>query len=104
MALNVETATNQVYRRKYFIDSSEIVGRKAGVPPGYSNSKRSKVVKSKQIKLADKPVPLRKGSFADDGEMRIRVVREGNTLKEIYVACPCGRTATLDVACDETQG
>ena len=94
---NIETSTNQVYRKKYFIDTSDIVGRRKGVAPGYSTVKRATVIKSAQVKLADKPFPLRQDPLAGDDEMRIRVTRDGDTLKEISVTCPCGRTATLDV-------
>jgi len=100
---DIETSTNQVYRKKYFIDTSDIVGRKKGVSPGYAPTRRTMVIKSAHIKVADKPIPLRQEAGVGDDEMRIRVTREGDTLKEIAVTCPCGRTATLNVAGDGSK-
>jgi hypothetical protein len=101
----VETATNQVYRKKYFVDAEHIIGRKQGVPPGYFKKPvRSSVINSARVKLSPKPVRLRKDLQMDDDEdMRVRVTREGTRLKEIDISCPCGRHATLNVAYEDPK-
>ncbi len=94
----LESDTNQLYRKKYFIDSANIVsGIKASV--GLRPLEPSQVIDSNRITFSKRPVPLRASSSSsgDLEKIRVDVVREGNKVKGLRIACPCGRHTELDV-------
>lgn len=92
----VESDTNQLYRKKYFIDSAKIVsGIKA--PVGLRPLEPSQVIDSNRVAFSSKPVSLRASGSSDLEKIRVDVVREGNKVKGLRIACPCGRHTELDV-------
>lgn len=92
----VESDTNQLYRKKYFIDSAKIVsGIKATV--GLRPLEPSQVIDSNRVTFSSRPVPLRASGSNDQEKIRVDVVREGPRVKGLRIACPCGRHTELDV-------
>ena len=92
----IESDTNQLYRKKYFIDSTKIVtGIKA--PVGLRPLEPSQVIDSNRVTFSSRPVPLRASGSGDSEKIRVDVVREGNRIKGLRITCPCGRHTELDV-------
>jgi hypothetical protein len=100
MPLDIETDTNQVFRRKYFVNAHEIVGRKPekhGPPP--KPQRGSIVIDASRVRIADKPVVLNEEE-EDDDQIQVEMLRENGRIVGIKINCPCGRETILDVTYD----
>jgi hypothetical protein len=84
----IETDTNQLYRKKYFVNSHTIVTADqplADAPVRIG----SPVIDAQRVIMKRDPVPIR--SSANANRIRVDVVRDGQRVKGIRIACPCGR-------------
>jgi hypothetical protein len=93
---NVEMDTNQLYRKKYFLDSAKIL---TGVRTSTTlrANPLSQVIDSTRVVVSKQAVPVRSATATDGDRIRVDVVRDGNRIKGLRVACPCGRHTELDV-------
>jgi len=90
----VETDTNQLYRKKYFVNSQEIMTADqplADAPVRIG----SPVIDARRVVMNRDPVSIR--SSADADRIRVDVIKDGQRVKGIRIACPCGRHAEMDV-------
>ncbi|MFH0879485.1 MAG: hypothetical protein V2A34_07200 [Lentisphaerota bacterium] len=98
----IETDTNQVYRKKYFVPADSIIGPH---PPakGHRPVSYNPVIEAKRVVVSNQPVRL---SYNDTGageDIRVEVVKSGNQIKGLKINCPCGRHTELDVAYGPTS-
>lgn len=94
---DIENSTNQLLRKKYFIDADAVINKKreAELP----DSKRScRVYRAEQVKLAETVRIWGERGVAptEDNQIQVQVVRDGDQIVEIKINCPCGRHAVLD--------
>jgi hypothetical protein len=92
----VETDTNQVYRKKYFINSEKVLFA-ARDGAAARTSSVSQVIDASKVVLSKNAVPVRCQTGEESGRIKVEVVREGNRVKGMRIDCPCGRHAELDV-------
>lgn len=98
----VETDTNQVYRRKYFVSTESILGTK---PPPKAKAKPAfnSIIGSGRVMVSSKAIPIRYGAPPMEEQIRVEVVKQGNEIKGLKITCPCGRHTELDVAYGASQ-
>ena len=92
----VETQTNQLYRKKYFIDAKTIVSGADEVNE-VSSQTVTPVIDASRVILSQEPVIIRRGAARETNRIHVDVVKEGSLVKMIRIACPCGRRTELDV-------
>lgn len=103
MPVKVETDTNQVYRRKYFVSAETIVRRGKEGPAGAPQpAVHSRVIPANRVNMLKRPVLLRCTANQPDTEpanenIQVEVVKAGAQVKALRIDCPCGRHAELDV-------
>jgi hypothetical protein len=93
----VEKNTNQLYRQKYYVDTSQVFRNRptpaAPLPPNASTS----VIPGSSVRLSKVRVPMNKPAPPENAPIAVRVVRTSPTVSEIRIDCPCGRHAELDL-------
>lgn len=91
----LEKNTNELFRKKYYVDATEILTnkKKQEKPVPYA---RSPIIDASKVVVSTRTVRLRRGSKDAGEQIRVNVIREGNRIKSIRIACPCGRHAELD--------
>ena len=91
----VEKSTNQVYRKKYFVDAAQILS--GGKGPRKARAKAvSPILQASHVAVSDKVVQLSSDMRKIADHIRVDVIKDGNRIKKIRISCPCGRTADLD--------
>ena len=93
----IETDTNQVYRKKYFVSADSIITPKAA-PKIKPPQERNSVIDASKVTVSDRPVVLRTDGASPTKEIQVEVVKNGNEIKGLRITCPCGRHTELDVA------
>ena len=93
----IETDTNQVYRKKYFVSAESIITAKTA-PKNQSLQAKNSVIDASRVVLSDRPIAVRLDGQTDSNEIHVEVVKSGNEVRGLKIACPCGRHAELDVA------
>ena len=94
----VEAQTNQLYRKKYFIDAKTIISSADEVDNTPSpRVTPTPVIDASRVILSQEPVIIRRGAARETDRIRVDVVKEGPLAKVIRIACPCGRRTELDV-------
>ncbi len=89
--------TNELYRRKYFINTEKVLFSKAqDVLPKYP-MQLSPVISAERVKVGNHPVPLRYGNEANTNEIKVTPVKDNQRVKELHIACACGRHTELNV-------
>ena len=91
----VETNTNQLLRKKYYVESSKIITK---YRPGRKNSSRlpARIIDSTRVVVSDQERRLFSTAPPDE-EIKVQTIKQGHTVKGLHIACPCGRTADLDI-------
>ena len=92
----VETQTNQLFRKKYFIDAETIISSTEEVDDAFSQT-ITPVIDASRVILSHEPVTIRQGAARETDRIHVDVVKEGPLVKMIRIACPCGRRTELDV-------
>ncbi len=93
-----ESNTNQVYRRKYFVDSGTIVGSGARSKPSDASPLNSNsVLASNRVSVGNRPVLIQYRETPADGHIQVTPIREGKLIKSLQIVCSCGRKATFEV-------
>ncbi len=94
----VETNTNQLFRKKYFINADTIVtGGEEEEEAERLSVTTTPVIDASRVILSREPVPLRRGAAGEASRIHVDVIKDGARVKSIRIACPCGRKAELDV-------
>jgi hypothetical protein len=93
----VETQTNQLYRKKYFIDAETIISGSEEADDDVSSQTMTPVIEASRVILSHEPVTLHHGTARETDRIHVDVVKEGPLVKAIRIACPCGRRTDLDV-------
>ncbi|MBN1676881.1 MAG: hypothetical protein JXR37_37920 [Kiritimatiellae bacterium] len=95
VGLDVETSTNRLLRKKYFVDKTTIVTSVDKLKPGQEPF--SKIIRGGQVAISRQPKLIRcERRTPLPGEIQVEVVREGQKITGIRISCPCGRHAELD--------
>jgi predicted GTPase len=92
----IEKSTNQVFRRKYFIDGNQVLMSGAKAPKKPRSKAVTEVLAADQVAVSNIPVQLTPEMQKMGDHIRVEVVKEGDRIKKIKISCPCGRTADLD--------
>ncbi|HBA84111.1 MAG TPA: hypothetical protein DCZ95_08465 [Verrucomicrobia bacterium] len=93
----IETDTNQVYRKKYFVAADSIITAKAA-PKNQPMQARNSVIDASNVVLSDRPIALRSDGAGSAQDIHVEVIKNGNEVKGLRISCPCGRHTELDVA------
>ena len=87
---NVEKDTNQVFRKKYFVDDTQIV-RCPSRQPRRTQRDRTLILRAEKIRV-NKPA---KDTGDHDG-FTVEPIRENGRLTRLRIRCQCGRSVELD--------
>jgi len=91
----IEKNTNQVFRKKYFIDAQEVLATSKSSKKTRQKT-YSTIIERSKVAFSDKPILLSPELKKINDHITVNVIREENRIKRIRIACPCGRTADLD--------
>ena len=80
-----------------FLDAAKVVGGRASDDAPFHEHSFSRIIEADQVLMAAGPVMPQWGPRKETGEITVDVVRDGNRITGIRIACPCGRHAELDV-------
>ena len=98
----IETDTNQVYRKKYFVAADDILSTKNMVkqkrPQNYGA-----VIDASRIKVTNEPKVLGRKTHKENDDIRVEVIRSGNQIKSLRIMCPCGRHTELNVQYEQNS-
>jgi len=92
-----ESNTNQVYRRKYFVDAGTIVAADTGKGGSASSRHTSAVLPAERVKVGNRPVLIQYRDSPADGQIQVTPIRDGKRIKSLQIVCSCGRKAVFDV-------
>jgi hypothetical protein len=92
----LETQTNQLYRKKYFIDAETVISS-AEETDDASFRTTTPVIEASRVLLSHEPIAIRRGAARATDRIHVDVVKEGSLVKVIRIVCPCGRRTELDV-------
>ncbi len=93
-----EANTNQVYRRKYFVDAGTIVAADTGVRGGSASSlQRNTVLPAERVTVGHRPVLIQYREAPTDGQIQVTPIRDGKRIKSLQIVCSCGRKAVFEV-------
>lgn len=93
----VEKNTNQLYRQKYYVDTSQVFRHRPPSAALQEPLSSSTVIPGSSVRLSSVRVPMNKAAPPENAPIAVRVVRKSLTLSEIRIDCPCGRHAELDL-------
>jgi hypothetical protein len=88
--------TNQAYRKKYFVDFGKVLFCPK-VNPDEQPHPLSRVIDATNVVVAKHPIEVHVRRGPDNDQIKVDTIREGQKVKSIRIACPCGRRAALDV-------
>lgn len=96
----IEKDTNQLLRKKYFVDSKSILAaQQIGGKRKPINA--SAIIDSSKVKISNDAVYPTYSAEISEQNIKVDIVREENAIKRIIIKCPCGRHAQLD--CEYAQ-
>ena len=98
---HIEENTNQLLRKKYFVDAESILFRKksAEVPVAEPTCR---VVRGNQVRLSATPYTLGNSDKASaSGQINVHLLKNKDRIEQIHIRCPCGRHAELDCRYEE---
>ena len=98
--MSIETNTNQLLRKKYFVDDGAILkARRDIVEP--EAPKPARILKRDQCRANAQPYVL--GSVSRTaGPIDMQVVRNEGRISQIHVRCDCGQHAAFDCHYEDT--
>ena len=97
---HIEENTNQLLRKKYYVDADSILIRKksAEVPmsePG------CRIVRGSKVRVGATPYVLGSEDKANSaGQINVHLIKNKDRIEQIHIRCPCGRHAELDCRYD----
>ena len=97
---HIEENTNQLLRKKYFVDAESILIRKktAEVPVGEPTCR---IVRGSKVRVSANPYPLGTGEkSATGGQINVHLLKNKDRIEQIHIRCPCGRHTELDCRYD----
>ena len=97
----MEKNTNQLFRRKYFIDSQSVIRYRP--PTTMTHQKSSSCIISKNAaRVSPIKVPMNGKPPPADAQIAVQLERDGTELHGIRITCPCGRHAEIDIPSSDT--
>jgi hypothetical protein len=96
----IETNTNQLLRKKYFVDDGAIIKPRHDIAEPDA-PKPARILKASQCKAHAQPYVLGSVSRAS-GPIDMQMVRNEGRISQIHVKCNCGRHADFDCHYDDT--
>ena len=97
---HVEENTNQLLRKKYYVDAESILIRKksAEVPVAEPTCR---IVRGSKVRVSAVPYPLGSGDKAGAaGQINVHLLKNKDRIEQIHIRCPCGRHTELDCRYD----
>lgn len=93
---NMDSDTNRVYRKKYFMDAEKVV---------FSDLQEEKEIKdevcplitAEEIQVDEEPVTITHGLDHPQEAIRIEALKEGERITKLKISCPCGRQTEIDL-------
>lgn len=93
---NTAQETNAVYRKKYFVESGKVLFCPRA-NPAEQLQPVSRVIDASSVIVAKRPIEIHLSRSPDGEQIKVDTIREGQKVKSIRIACPCGRRAELNV-------
>ncbi len=98
---NIETDTNQLLRKKYFVDDCAILKpRRDGAEP--DAPKPARILKASQCQVQARPYVLGSDSRTA-GPIDMQMVRHKGRISQLHVQCNCGQHADFDCHYEDTN-
>ena len=97
---HVEENTNQLLRKKYYVDAESILIRKksAEVPVAEPTCR---IVRGSKVRVSAVPYPLGSGDKpGSGGQINVHLLKNKDRIEQIHIRCPCGRHTELDCRYD----
>jgi hypothetical protein len=89
--------TNELYRKKYFVNTEKVLfSKEQNALPKYP-MQLSAVISADRVKQGNHPVPIRYGNEAGGNEIKVTPIKDNQRVKELHIACACGRHTELNV-------
>jgi hypothetical protein len=98
--MSIETNTNQLLRKKYFVDDGAILKANRDIAEPDA-PKPARILKRSQCRADAKPYVLGSVSRAS-GPIDMQVVRNEGRISQIHVRCDCGQHAAFDCQYEDT--
>ena len=93
---HIEENTNQLLRKKYFVDAETILIRKksAEVPLGEASCR---IVRGNKVRVSTTPYALGTNDKPGTaGQINVHLLKNKDRIEQIHIRCPCGRHTELD--------
>ena len=92
---SIEKNTNQLLRKKYFVDPTSVLTRR-DKPKEWGRNGFSRIIPSSAAVLSATPVsPSPLGSTVDS-RIKVHVTKEDGKVQSLRITCPCGRHAEIN--------
>jgi hypothetical protein len=97
----IETDTNQLLRKKYFVDDGAILKARYDTSEPAA-PKPARILKAGQCRVTPKPYVLGSESRVS-GPIDMQVVRSEGRISQIHIRCDCGRHSDFDCHYEDTS-
>ncbi len=93
----IETNTNQVYRSKYFVDTSNVIFSRKNEGNAQKNQ-LSVIIDASAVAMEEDPVVIRPGAGGSHCDaITVETVRQDGQIKKLRIVCPCGRHTEMNI-------
>ncbi len=94
---NLDSDTNKVYRKKYFMDAEKVVFTELEEKTEIKDEV-SPLITSESIAIApEEPITITHGLDSPTEAIRIETLKEGDRITKLRISCPCGRRTEIDL-------
>ncbi|NCD35008.1 MAG: hypothetical protein EOL87_16520 [Spartobacteria bacterium] len=93
---SIETDTNKVYRKKYFMDIDKVVFAEETVSDEITDNIVN-LIDAGSVAMSDKPVHITHGTDDETATITVDAIKDGGRIKKLIIKCPCGRHTEVDV-------
>ncbi len=94
---NLDSDTNKVYRKKYFMDAEKVVFSELQEQTEIKDEV-SPLITSESIAIAhDDPLTITHGLDSPAEAIRVETLKEGDRITKLRISCPCGRRTEIDL-------
>lgn len=92
----MDSDTNKVYRKKYFMDAEKVV---------FSDITEQKeimdevcpLIAAEEVQVEDEAVTITHGLDHPQEAIRIEALKEGDRITKLKIVCPCGRQTEVNL-------
>ena len=93
---DLNSDTNKVYRKKYFMDADKVVFSEAVNTKDIEDEVNS-LITAEQVAMSDRPVTVTHGEDCPQECIQVEVIKDGDRIAQLKISCPCGRHTEIDV-------